>query len=380
MKYSTHKILLLGFTAMLVLGCNTDSETGSTEPPSDSILQDTNEIITNKRVDNIKTALIKKGVIHEIIRAKGNIETPPNSRAGVSAPMGGFIKEARFYTGRYVPKGTVLAILEHPSYIQLQQQYLRAKNELEYYKADFTRQGQLTVENAASVKQMQEAEVKYRTTEVDYLALRAQMQLLGLNPDSIHEDGISATIELKAPISGHISSINASIGKYAPDNEVLYQIINNKHIQVHLQVYEKDIVKIQPGYTITFKLINNADNTYKARIHTISQNVNKETGRINVHAHLIENYPELLPGMYVNAEIDIPSDSVYILPKNAVFREGEKSWAYLQFNNTFKKIEIETGSTNNENVAILNLADSLLQYPFVVEGTYYIHASKSHEK
>lgn len=330
--------------------------------------------------NNIRTGTIKKDVIEEKIPAKGSIIVAPGSKASVNAPMDGFVKELRFNTGQYVRRGTVLAVLEHPSYIQLQQQFLKAKNELTFYKADFTRQGQLTVENAASVKTMQEAEVKYRTTEVDYLALQAQLRLLGLEPDSIHEDGIASTIVLKAPISGYISAINAAIGKFAQDHEALYELMDPDHMYLKLQMAADVIDKLQTGLPVHFRRANHAHNTYKAHVYTMAKNVDETTGHIDVHARFAENYDDLLPGMKVEAEIISVSDSVYVLPKNAVIHEGDATFAFYIKGNQFERVKLNTGRMDQEHIEVLNVPDTLRSYEFVKDGASGLNHINTQDK
>ena len=59
--------------------------------------------------------------------------------------------------------------------------YLENKSELDYYQEEYKRQGELTVENAASIKKLQQAKANYYKFEASYQSLKAQLELLGVN-------------------------------------------------------------------------------------------------------------------------------------------------------------------------------------------------------
>ena len=89
------------------------------------------------------------------------------------------------------PPGQCIAVLEHPDYIKIQQDYLETKSQWELYKEDFKRQGELTVENASSIKTMQQAQASFKAIEVRLFALKSQLKLLGIDADSLHIGTIS---------------------------------------------------------------------------------------------------------------------------------------------------------------------------------------------
>ena len=98
--------------------------------------------------------------------------------ASVSPIIGGFIKSLNYFPGDFVEKGAVIASLQHPDFISLQQQYIETKSQIDYYQEEFKRQGELTVENAASIKNMQKAKADYLSSEATYKSLKSQLKLL----------------------------------------------------------------------------------------------------------------------------------------------------------------------------------------------------------
>ncbi|MFY8165622.1 MAG: efflux transporter periplasmic adaptor subunit, partial [Sediminibacterium sp.] len=89
---------------------------------------------------NIISGIIEKREMHKIIKVSGVIDVPPSNIVSISIPLGGYLKKTSLIPGTLVKKGAVLATLEDPSYIQLQEDYLTSKSKLTYLEADFNRQ------------------------------------------------------------------------------------------------------------------------------------------------------------------------------------------------------------------------------------------------
>ena len=59
-----------------------------------------------------------------VVNVNGMIDVPPENRAVVNATMGGYIKTTPLLVGDVVRKGQVLATIENPEFVMLQQEYM----------------------------------------------------------------------------------------------------------------------------------------------------------------------------------------------------------------------------------------------------------------
>ena len=64
--------------------------------------------------------------------------------------MGGIVKKASLLPGQWVAANSVIATLENPEFITLQQTYLDSHAQTEYLLAEYERQKNLSAEQAAS--------------------------------------------------------------------------------------------------------------------------------------------------------------------------------------------------------------------------------------
>ncbi len=372
------KVLLLLLSVTLFIGCKRNRSENTGEKP----LFPDNTIVLNKeqiKLANISTGKISKKVMGRIVECNRTVISHPNSVAIVNPPMGGYIRSILFIPGNFVAKGTVIAVLEHPDYIRLQQEFLEAKNQLELYQEEFKRQGELTVENASSIKKMQQAQADYRITEVQYLSLKAQLKLIGINADSLYTDGIKTSIKIRAPISGTVSRVSASIGKYAGPDEMIYEIINTHDLHLHLNIFEKDIPFIKKGLLVNFWPASAPGQKYNAIISTVSQKLDKESNTFDTHARVLSGRDQLKSGMHVYAEIHLSQDSVYALPADAIFTSEGSWYAFLSDDSVFIRFEIEAGLRQSGFIELVNFPDSLTGRDIVVSGAYYLNAEMASE-
>ena len=101
---------------------------------------------------DMKFGKLETKSFHDIVKANGMFDVPPENRATISTYFGGTVQGIQLLTGQRVKKGQVLFTLEHPDYIQMQQDYLEAKSQLTYLKSDFERQKNLVQDNVTSQK------------------------------------------------------------------------------------------------------------------------------------------------------------------------------------------------------------------------------------
>ena len=104
--------------------------------------------------------MLQEMELSSTIKLNGKIDVPPQNMISVSVPMGGYLKSTKLLPGMHVRKGEILAILEDPQYIQLQQDYLLAKSKLHFAELELARQQELNKSQASSDKVTQQAQTE----------------------------------------------------------------------------------------------------------------------------------------------------------------------------------------------------------------------------
>jgi cobalt-zinc-cadmium efflux system membrane fusion protein len=360
-------IINISFCALLFSCVNeTITEQTNEEKNSSNIVTLTQEQCKN--VDIETGTLINKN-ISSLLKVNGKIDVPPQNIVSVSVPLGGYLKSTHLLPGMFINKGEVLAVIEDLQYIQLQQEYLTAKAQLLLIESEYNRQMELNKSKAASDKIFEQAKTNYETHLVLIKSLEQKLLLIGLHPDKINANNISKSINIYSPITGFVTAVNANIGKYITPTEVLFELVDPRDIHLTLSVFEKDINKLSVGQKLLAYTNTRPEKKYKCEIILISRNLTSQ-GFAEVHCHFEQYDKILLPGMFMNAEIEYTSHPCYVLPEKAVLRYENKQYIFIaKENNQFQMLEIRTGYTENGLVEVIN-SDSLINQPIVVKGAY----------
>ncbi len=183
-------------------------------------------------------------------------------------------------------------------------------------------------------------------------ALKEKLALIGINVKRLKEsEKINRAVTIYSPIDGYVSKVNVNIGKYVHPEDVMFEIVNTKHLHVELTVFEKDISKVKEGQRIRFTLPNEEDKERFAFVYLIGRAIN-ENRIVKVHGHLDKEEEQYLPGMYISALIEIDNNLVNVLPEKAIVQSGGKHFIYIfkakkigadQEMSEFEMIEIQKG-------------------------------------
>ncbi|MEQ8362143.1 MAG: efflux RND transporter periplasmic adaptor subunit [Cyclobacteriaceae bacterium] len=359
-----------GFVISLltVSACSTNSDTSATE---DAVVPETSVTLSDAQYKNanLRMGSIEQKSISKVLKVNGRIDVPPQNIVSVSVPTGGYLKNTKLMPGMHVNKGEAIAVMEDQQYIQLQQDYLTAKTRLNFMENEYNRQKELNESKASSDKVLQQTEADFMTIKINVRSLAEKLKLIGVNPDQLDENNISKSINIYSPIDGYVSKVNVNIGKYTQPSEELFELINPTDIHLALTIFEKDLDKLYLGQKVFAYTNNQPDNKHECEIILIGKNLSNERSA-EVHSHFEEYDKSLLPGMYMNAEIEIKSNNVYALPDQAIVRFENKQYIFIAENDQrFAIRDVETGDAENGFTEIRS-GEKLVGKNIVVEGAY----------
>jgi cobalt-zinc-cadmium efflux system membrane fusion protein len=326
--------------------------------------------LTDAQIKNadIQTGKIEQKEISSTLKLNGKIDVPPQNLVSISVPMGGYLKYTNLLQGMHVNKGQVLCVVEDQQYIQLQEDYLLTKAKIGYAKAEYERQKELNQSKASSDKVYQQAQAEYNSLSVMVQSYGEKLKFAGINPNNVTAKTISKSINVYSPISGFVSKVNVNIGKYVNPSDILFEIVNPTDIHLALTVFEKDINKLAIGQSLMAYTNTNPEKKYPCKIILIGKDFS-ENRSTEMHCHF-KNYDKaLLPGMYMNAEIEVKSQQSNVLPSDAIVSYENKNYIFVaKQNKQFEMKEVAIGNTENGFTEILS--DDLNQINIVTKGAY----------
>lgn len=327
--------------------------------------------LTEAQFANAKVKLgeLQNTEMSDIIKVSGKIDVPPQNMVSISAPLGGFLKTTKLLPGMHLRKGELIATMEDQAYIQLQQDYLSVKAEIEYSESEYSRQKKLNETKAGSNKELEASKSNYTKQMIQVNALAEKLRILGVDPSSLKAENISGSISLRSPIDGYVSKVNVNVGKYIHPTEVMFELVNPEDIHLNMTVFEKDVQSLKIGQKVITYSNANPSVLYPCEIILIGQDVSKDR-HVEVHCHFEKYDRSLIPGMYMNAEIKTDIKSVSALPEQALVSFGGKDYIFVETAKLhFEMVEISKGISNG-NLVEIKSADKFKNSRIVIEGAY----------
>jgi len=335
--------------------------------------------------------------LSDVVNANGYTKLPPQNQADVSVHLTGIVKSINIIEGQSVKKGQVLATIESPEFAKLQEAYLTSKSNLEFLTLEYDRQKTLSDENVNSKKVFQKTKSEFEVEKARFSSLKQQLAVLNLNAGN----NTSSIMPIVAPISGFITEINIKIGSNAEVGKPLLSIVDNSQLHVDLLVYEKDLQKVKPGQNIRFVLTNQDNTEINGKVFNVGKAFENETKSVAVHADISNKSQTLIPGMYVNALIDVGARNVQALPVDAVVKADGREFIFILEEGHeeeshdekeglshedgdgdahegktfhFQRIEVKTGTSQLGFVQVSVLHKIEENAKIVLKGAYYIQS------
>ncbi len=305
----------------------------------------------------IETTELSMQHISTVLKLNGKIDVPPQNLVSVSTPLGGYLKSTRLLPGMKVAKGQVIAVIENPQFVQLQQDYLMAKSKYHFAQLDYNRQNKLNQSQASSDKVMQQAQSEMNSQQILMNSIAQQLKLVNINPAKISAGNIQRSVPVYSTINGFVSKVNVNIGKYVTPSDILFELINPSDIHLNLKVYEKDLEMLKTGQRIVAYTNVDPSKKYAGEILLTSKDVDG-SGIADVHCHFEKYDPALIPGMYMNAEVETENSFANAIPEESVVDFEGKNYVFAETGKqTWKMMPVTLGISENGFIEILNFAD-----------------------
>jgi cobalt-zinc-cadmium efflux system membrane fusion protein len=315
----------------------------------------------------------------QLLICAGQVAYTGHNTIAITAPVQGSIRTLPFRAGAYAKAGTMIAELENREIIQLQQEYLEATNQASFYHLEYKRQGELTVDNATSMRKMQEARRDFQAAEVRSNALRLQLETFGICADSVRYDKLLTTIPLTAPRSGRILAVKTSLGDQVHTGDEVLILGEPGYPVLRLQIPEQWIRYLKPGQPLTFYLTDDSLTLHQAYLQRMPQKVDPVSHMAETDARLSGSVDPLLPGMTVTARISIPGRMAFCLDTASVLYDQQGPYVFVKDQGNFVKVAVKTGSQLGEAVIIHDFPRPEKADSIVVRGGLYLKSLLEHQ-
>lgn len=383
---SLRLLVLLAFAAA---ACNSKPATPAENeaPTEDSIKAEESDVVelsdAQYKSVGVATGTIQQLNLANYVKATGTIEVPPQQNISISSPYGGILRSINVIEGKMISKGEIVATLENPEFVQLQQDFMENNSQLTYLKQDLTRQEELVKENIAARKALQRVQSDYNSTTSRVEGLKAKLRMINIDPARVTNGNFTSRVNIYAPQAGYVTKVYSNIGKFIGGNEIIADIANTNELIIRVRVFEKDVHQLDLQQRIRFKATGDSIER-TAIVFLVGKDIHEDR-TVDVLARVQSANQRLLPGMFVNAVIEQGKQTTPVVPEQAIIQSGGKNYIFIvdkgRIKDTttssphdstvyFKMIEVGVGVTENGFVALILPPDFDLQSQVVLKGAY----------
>ncbi len=250
------------------------------------------------KVVTVSATTVKYSAWNDVIQVVGSTRTVKG--VNVTTELSGMIESIDFTPGADVKKGTVLVKLNiAPDVAKLHQ--LQAQAMLN--KITYQRDKKQYAFGAVSKEQLD-------TDYANYKSSAASVE---------EQQAIIAKKIIKAPFTGRLGISQVNPGEYINSGQEVVNLQTLNPIYVDFYLPQQQIQDVEVGETVDITSDRDPGKTFKGKITTINPMANSDIRNVEVEATLANPHEILLPGMFVNINIEIGKPQQYLtLPQMAV--------------------------------------------------------------
>ncbi|MBA3035036.1 MAG: efflux RND transporter periplasmic adaptor subunit [Desulfobacterium sp.] len=264
--------------------------------------------------------------------------------------VGGKIIKRHVELGSIVKQGQILMEIDPQDIIETVNSHIAqvasAKSQLQLATNNLNRYRQLYEQDVISRAQLDRYQSAYEVAQAGHQQANAQYVQVSnqLKYSSLHTDR-----------SGVISGISAEVGQVVGSGQIVVTLVEDKELEIEIYVPENRIGELKNASQIKIVFWALPDLKVSGKIREIAPIADTISRTYKVRVSLLNQLPEIKPGMTATAEISVPDDQAVIasIPLSALYQTDETPGVWIVKDGKVRFKTIKTGSFGNNRVQVI---------------------------
>ena len=315
--------------------------------------------------ERLTVEAVKVEMVQAELPVPGVLEADPTSVVHIFPPVTGHLVKIWVQLGDAVKEGQLLATLNAPDFLQAQDDFIKARSQLNLTEKQLRREQALWDAKIASTGDLETAKANNEQAKSDYDATLAILRSYGFDPD---KDQFGEPFRLVSSISGKVVEMTTGKGEFKTDpTQPLMTVADLAHVWLSANVQEKDLHFLSVGQDIGATLMAYPGLQLSGKVLYIGDMLDPDTRTTKVRL-LVDNADgRLKPGMFATVMIkDVPKEEITV-PIVAVVQVGSSAFVFEQTDPTSylprpvqlgqqhgDRVVIASGLTSNAKVVVKN--------------------------
>ena len=280
------------------------------------------------------------------------IVVPTSQLWVMSAPVAGMVSSLSVARGDQVQRGQPLLILESPSFVSLQREYLHAVQQEVLLTQQLRRNTELFEGKAVPWRVVEASQTEARQASFAVAERRQVLRLSGMSDTAIarltNEAAITAALSVAALEAGTVIDIAISPGQRLEQSAPLLKLARLSPLWVEIAVPAFSVRAIRPGARVDVVGYDTP-----GRVILVSETTDAPTQTVLVRAE-VPNAGGLRPGQTAAARITFlsPTEAAWEIPYNALIRRGEATSVFVAIEGGFRLIPVTLLAEDQDHVVV----------------------------
>ena len=293
------------------------------------------------------------------------------NRAVMRSQISGRVDYLPIKLGQAVKKGQLLAELYNPEAAPAARsarvRWQQLQDQQGQQQRDFERISALYEQGQASRQDFEQARTALNS---------ANDAALGAESEYQRASGLDQERQIRAPFQGVITSISTDVGEVVSPGQALLQVADPSAVELEVVVSSAIATSVKPGHTVTVRLPlqSGVQRNVQTNVQT-NVSTNAPINRTSLNsAHITARVTEVSPfrdrtalpsvvlefdskvvtsGTAVSAQFKMPVGQAFVVPSNALVRQGMRVIVYrITASNTVEPVAVTLGAVQTEGIQI----------------------------
>jgi RND family efflux transporter MFP subunit len=295
----------------------------------------------------------REQVLKHTAQGYGTVATSEDAVVGVSFLHPGQISRLRVRPGEVVKAGEVLLELSTDPSATLG--YQTAVAALDFAKRDLARTKTLLAQHLATNAQLAAAQ---KAVEDAMVAVETQRKL-----------GNDRNTEvITAPFNGYVTTLTVALGDRVQPSTTVLKLAPTDRVQVTVGLEPEDAARVQTGMAAEIVPVFTPESRLSGVVRGATGTINPATKRLDVWVEVATAEQELVPGTAVSVQIVLEQHTGWVVPRNAVLRDGKGDYIFQVTGNKAERVPVKIGIETDKYTEIVGPIDT--KHPIVTVGNY----------
>ncbi|OYV66471.1 MAG: hypothetical protein B7Z74_11050 [Deltaproteobacteria bacterium 21-66-5] len=156
--------------------------------------------------------------------------------------------------------------------------------------------------------------------------------------------------QVAAPFDGIVMSVQAAQGDRLAAGAPLLQLARAGGQRVLLGVEPEDARRVRPGMPVSVAPVFSSESKVSGRVAQAFGMINPQTQLVDVLVKVAGG--GLMPGTRVRAEIDVATQTAWVVPRAAVLQDANGAYLFQVAQGKARRINVQTGLEHKGLIAI----------------------------